>query len=148
MLNDPIVVGTDGSATAQLAVERAGQLAAACGAPVHVVTSYNSVTAGAWMAAAGGVAVGEADLTEHYQEQAEQIVDRAGEALRRQGLTVRTHVCSGDPAEALVMIADDEHAQMIVVGNKGMHGARRMLGSVPNSVSHHANCGVLIVPTS
>jgi nucleotide-binding universal stress UspA family protein len=48
----------------------------------------------------------------------------------------------------LVQIADEQGAQMIVVGNKGMTGARRVLGSVPNHVSHHARCDVLIVSTS
>jgi nucleotide-binding universal stress UspA family protein len=47
----------------------------------------------------------------------------------------------------LVQIADEQDAQMIVVGNRGMTGARRVLGSVPNRVSHHAHCDVLIVTT-
>ena len=57
-------------------------------------------------------------------------------------------MCGGDPADALMSVAADEEAEMIVVGNRGMSGARRMLGSVPNRVSHHARCGVLIVPTT
>ena len=59
-----------------------------------------------------------------------------------------THACEGDPAEVLMSIAAEQRAQMIVVGNRGMTGARRVLGSVPNSLSHGARCGVLIVPTS
>jgi nucleotide-binding universal stress UspA family protein len=147
MSGDPIVAGTDGSASAQLAVDRAGELAQALGAAVHVVTSYAATSPGTWMAAAGGVAVAELGTAEHAQAQAEDIVARARERLEGRGISVRTHVCSGDPAQALVTIADDEHAQMIVVGNRGMTGSRRVLGSVPNRVSHHARCGVLIVPT-
>lgn len=148
MSRDPIIVGTDGSASAQLAVDRAGELAQALGASVHVVSAYAPTLAGAWMAAAGGVAVPElATEAAQAQARAEQIVARARDHLEGRGISVRTHICSSDPAEALITIADDEHAQMIVVGNRGMTGARRVLGSVPNSVSHHARCGVLIVPT-
>jgi nucleotide-binding universal stress UspA family protein len=146
MLTDPIVVGTDGSASAERAVERAGELAQALGTPIHVVSVYGSTPAGAWMAAAGGVAVGDV-TTEDAQKAAEEVVTRAREQLERRGLSVRTHVCCGDPAQMLTSIADSQHAQMLVVGNRGMSGARRVLGSVPNSVSHRARCGVLIVPT-
>jgi nucleotide-binding universal stress UspA family protein len=82
------------------------------------------------------------------RQAAEEIVDRTSARLRERGLQVAGHVCQGEPAEVLMAVADGEHAQMIVVGNRGMAGARRLLGSVPNHVSHHAKCGVLIVPTS
>jgi nucleotide-binding universal stress UspA family protein len=58
------------------------------------------------------------------------------------------HVLPGDPADVLLMVADEIKADLIVVGNKGMHGARRILGSVPNSVAHGAACSVLIVDTT
>jgi nucleotide-binding universal stress UspA family protein len=74
-------------------------------------------------------------------------VVRARQQLESAGVDTRTHVCSGDPAQALIAIAEDESAQMIIVGNRGMSGPRRILGSVPNSVSHQARCAVLIVPT-
>ena len=54
----------------------------------------------------------------------------------------------GDPADTLLTVADEVHADLIVVGNKGMQGARRILGSVPNSVAHGAPCSVLIVDTT
>ncbi len=148
MTGDPIVVGTDGSPTADVAVDRAGALASALGATLHVVSSYSSTsTSGAWMASAGGVAISEVVSAEQAEATAEEIVTRARARLASLGLDVRTHVCSGEAAQALIAIADDEHAQMIVVGNRGMTGTRRVLGSVPNRVSHHAHCGVLIVPT-
>jgi nucleotide-binding universal stress UspA family protein len=58
------------------------------------------------------------------------------------------HPATGAPADVIVTIATREHADLIVVGNKGMKGSRRVLGSVPNSIAHHAPCSVLIVDTS
>ena len=64
------------------------------------------------------------------------------------GYAVTTHAVQEDPADALISVADTVDATMIVVGSKGMHGARRLtLGNVPNKVSHHARCNVLIVAT-
>lgn len=149
MASDPIVVGTDGSMTAQRAVERAGELARALGVDVHVVTAYDSTTAGEWLAASGGVVVTSSLGTlEAAQARAEAIAEAARDQLVALGITVYTHVCTGNAGDALVTIADDRHAQMIVVGNRGMTGARRLLGSVPNRVSHSAHCGVFIVPTA
>ena len=47
----------------------------------------------------------------------------------------------------LLDVATAFHADVIVIGNRGMTGAKRVLGSVPNTLSHHAECAVLIVPT-
>lgn len=145
MAAQPIVVGTDGSLMADTAVEKAGELARALGATVHVVNSYMPV--GAWTAATGGLAVAEVVGLETARAVAEQVVARAGVRLAADGLDVRSHVCTGEPAQALIRVAAEEGAQMIVVGNRGMSGARRVLGSVPNRVSHHAPCSVLIVAT-
>jgi nucleotide-binding universal stress UspA family protein len=147
MSNAPIVAGTDGSATAEVAVDTAGELARALGAQVHVVTAYRSGSLEASMAAAAGMAVPVPDV-DSARQAAQEIVDRASARLKRQGVQVATHVCPGEPAEVLITIADAENAQMIVVGNRGMVGSRRVLGSVPNRVSHHAPCGVFIVRTS
>jgi nucleotide-binding universal stress UspA family protein len=146
MSQQSIVVGTDGSQTAEQAVEKAGELARALGAVVHVVSSCRPPSS-VWMAAAGGVAVADVTADEATHERAEQTVERARTRLAQLGVEARTHVCQGDPADALNTIADAEDAQMIVVGNRGMSGARRVLGSVPNRVSHTAHCAVLIVPT-
>ena len=62
---------------------------------------------------------------------------------------MQTHAIEGEPAEAILDAAEKTEADLIVVGNKGMTGARRfLLGSVPNNVSHHAPCSVLIVRTT
>ena len=68
-------------------------------------------------------------------------------AVENAGVKAEYHAAKGDPAEAIVRVADHIGADLIVVGNKGMKGVRRVLGSVPNSVAHQANCSVLIVDT-
>jgi nucleotide-binding universal stress UspA family protein len=132
-MSHPIVVGTDGSPTANVAVEKAGELARALGAPVHVVCVPGALVATEWPA----------------RISAQQVVADAADLLRSQGLQAETHLPKdqGDAALALVAVAEQEQAQMIVVGNKGMTGIRRILGSLPNTVSHYARCDVLIVPT-
>ena len=73
----------------------------------------------------------------------------AATAAEAAGLQVRTFARQGDPADAILDVAEEQHADLIVVGNKGMTGAKRfLLGSVPNRVSHHAPCSVLIIRTS
>ena len=130
MSRDPIIAGTDGSPTANLAVDKAGELGQALGAPVHVVCVPSALPG-----------------RDSPRTAAQQIVVEAGDRLRSRGITVQTQVPEGDAALALVAVAEQEHAQMIVVGNKGMTGIRRVLGSLPNQVSHQARCGVLIVRT-
>lgn len=133
MSSRPIVVGTDGSATARLAVDKAGEVARALGATAHIVCVPGALEAYEWPA----------------RISAQQIVVAAAERLQSQGVTAETHLPKdqGDAGLALVAVAEEEHAQMIVVGNKGMTGLRRLLGSLPNTVSHQARCDVLIVPT-
>jgi nucleotide-binding universal stress UspA family protein len=64
------------------------------------------------------------------------------------GVPTKGHAIPGDPADTILMVADEVGADLIVVGNKGMGGARRILGSVPNSVAHGASCSVLIADTT
>jgi nucleotide-binding universal stress UspA family protein len=135
-----IVVGTDGSERAERAVARAGEIARALGAKVHVVSGYRT-DANSLLPVAGAEPDETLTRAQHY-------VSRAQQRLAQLGVASEAHVWSGEPADALVQIADEQHAQMIVVGNRGMTGARRVLGSVPNHVSHHATCDVLIVSTA
>jgi nucleotide-binding universal stress UspA family protein len=90
------------------------------------------------MAGSGGEGV--------HQEAARQIADKAA-GTWGQGLSVQSHAVSGNAADAILEAAQSIGADLIVVGSKGMHGARRVLGSVPNSVAHGANCSVLVVKT-
>jgi nucleotide-binding universal stress UspA family protein len=96
--------------------------------------------------AAKGIPIA-ANEPEGRRTRAQHNVDRAQQRLAPVGVESETHVWPGEPADALVQIADEQGAQMIVVGNRGMTGAGRVLGSVPNRVSHHAHCDVLIVMT-
>lgn len=142
-----VVVGTDGTARASVAVEHAATLARATGATVHVVHAYRLPSA-AMVATPelGAVAAGtDADAT----AAAQSLVDDVAERLRATGVeNVKGHARPGGAADALCRVADDVGADIVVVGNKGMAGARRLLGSVPNAVAHHAGCAVLIVPTT
>ena len=75
-----------------------------------------------------------------------ELLTRAEEDLRKDGLEARTMVGEGDPAEVLVRLAEECNADVLVVGNKGMQ--RRVLGSVPNTVTHNAPCSVIVVKTT
>ena len=76
-------------------------------------------------------------------------LDTQAEPLRSQGVEVVVHVETQSGPEAVLGYAESIGADLIVVGNQGMTGKRRfILGSVPNAVSHHAPCSVLIVRTS
>ena len=124
MLYERILVGTDGSATAAVAVDRAVALAASTRAELTIMT----------------VGIGP---------KAQQVVDSAAEAHAGAGISIVPEVRSGDPASTLVEAAQSEGYDLLVVGNKGMTGAARFfLGSVPNKVSHHARCSLLIVRTT
>ncbi len=143
-MDDSIVVGTDGSDTAKLAVNEAVRLAKALGAQVHVVSAFEPLRARVHGAPEGAAKVW-APLPD---DQVEGILSQAGAGVRLAGVDVTTHAVREDPADALLSVADKVGATMIVVGSKGMHGARRLaLGNVPNKVSHHARCNVLIVAT-
>lgn len=143
----PIVVGTDGSPTARRAVARAGELARALGTSVHVVSVSVSSAHAVGVAVAGAFAPIVTD-DDYNHAAARGIVDAACSDLREGGVLAEAHVYAGDPADGLISVAETTGAQMIVVGNRGMTGARRLLGSVPNDVSHRARCAVLIIPTA
>jgi nucleotide-binding universal stress UspA family protein len=79
----------------------------------------------------------------------EDILKEAASELGKDGVQVETFARQGDPADAILDVAEEHNADLIIVGNKGMTGAKRfLLGSVPNKVSHHAPCSVLIVRTT
>src|ERR1022692_4762948 len=101
MSTAPIVTGTDGSATAERAVAKAAELAAALDATVHIVTSYEDKPNVAWVAA-GGMAVDDPTLVEDARIWAEEIVSRTQRHLVEIGVRCETHVCRGEPADALI----------------------------------------------
>jgi nucleotide-binding universal stress UspA family protein len=140
-----IVVGTNGSTTADIALERAIALAKLTGATLHVVSAYEPApahVAGSRPAAE----VQEFPVTPHFKVDA--VLDRATHVAKGEEVKIEAHGPRGDAASAILSIADEEKADLIVLGSKGMQGARRVLGSVPNSVSHKAQCDVLVVHTT
>jgi nucleotide-binding universal stress UspA family protein len=143
-MNDVIVVGTDGSDTADVAVQRAAALAKMTGARVELVSGFREDYS---MVAGTGMYAG--DLAGDARKSADGCLESTAAKLRSQGVEVETHCMGGDPADALIDIAEATGATLIVVGSKGMRGGRRfMLGNVPNKVSHHAPCSVMIVRTA
>jgi len=139
-----IVVGTDGSETAQRAVAEAVRLAKALGDTIELVGAYEPLR-GARIAGAPEAAAKVWDIKPDSAVQS--VIEHAAAAIRLGGVEVAVHAVTGDPADALLEVAERKHAGLIVVGNRGMHGMTRVLGSVPNKISHRANCSVLIVST-
>ncbi len=144
-----IVVGTDGSETAAEAVRQASELAKLTGGRLDIVSAFEPVARRRVEAEQGG-APGDVQHEFHPREDVNITLDSASSAAKGNGVgEVETHAREGDPADAILDVAEEVEADLIVVGNKGMTGARRfLLGSVPNKVSHHAPCSVIIVRTS
>lgn len=139
-----LVVGTDGSATAEKAVEVAAGLAKGWNATLHVVTAYSTTETG--LGAASGAALAETGLKAGLKhEAADQVGQKAVETWGTGIDSTQVHPVAGPAAEAILDTAVSVGADLIVVGSKGMQ--RRLLGSVPNSVAHGAPCAVLIVKT-
>jgi nucleotide-binding universal stress UspA family protein len=140
-----IVVGTDGSDTAAEAVRVAAELARTFNAKLHVVRAYQ-LPSGAALAAAVPVAtVGLVEADRVVSDSVQGDLDALAEKLRSTGVDVVTDARPGSAVQALIDVAAAHTADLIVVGNRGMQGARRLLGSVPNAVTHHAPCAVLVV---
>jgi nucleotide-binding universal stress UspA family protein len=143
-----IVVGTDGSETAEQAVRQAIELAKLTGASLSLVSAYQPASGRRVQAEQAG-APADVQYEIGPREDVNLILDAAAADARQQGIEVQTHPVEDDPADAILNVAEETKADLIVVGNKGMTGARRyLLGSVPNNVSHHAPCSVIIVRTS
>ena len=138
---ETLVVGADGSDTAAQAVREAIELAKLHGGVVHIVTAYKpqqyNVAGGAEFAKS----VPSGDI-------ADSLLDDLASLARIAGVRTEVHAESGHPAKSIVEVAERVNADVVVVGNKGMMGPRRVLGSVPNSVAHEAPCSVLIVSTT
>ncbi len=141
---DTIVVGTDGSATASTAVEHAAKLAASTGAQLHVGMASPSIPT----LVAPDMMVATADWTAASEQATTAALDAAADIASAAGAEATTHQLGGDPADALLSLCDQLDADLLVVGSRGMHGARRfLLGSVSSRCAHHADRSVLIVHT-
>jgi nucleotide-binding universal stress UspA family protein len=142
-----IVVGTDGSSTADRAVDAAGDLARISGAEVQVVTAYRPVRAAVMAGvSATGDALVPARLGNDERVAAEEVVRRARERLECNGVVAHSAARLGEPADALLAVAEEQDADLLVVGNRGLAGVRDyLLGTVADRVAHHASCSVFIV---
>jgi nucleotide-binding universal stress UspA family protein len=141
-----IVVGTDGSKTADRAVRQATELARLCSARLHVVTAYRP---SADMALIGpmGAAVDDA-ADEPVPADIDIMLQALEKELSAGGLSVTVHAVPGRAADALLDVAETEDADAIVVGNRGVQGSRQSLGSVPLNILQHARCAVIVFPTT
>lgn len=143
-----ILAGTDGSVSATSALGQAIGLASSLGASLHIVSAYEPAAErrlppGRVPPSAGP----DWELSE--RDEVLGLLERAAELARAGGVAaVETSARGGDPADAILDVAEETGCDLIVIGHKGMTGATRfLLGSVPNKVSHHAPCSVLIVRT-
>jgi nucleotide-binding universal stress UspA family protein len=143
-----VLVGTDGSATARTAVSDAVALASRLQSRLLIVSAYEPIS-DLSLREEREPLPDDAQWTLGPREDVLALLDAARATAEREGVTeVETFARPGDPADAIIDIAEEQHCDLIIVGNKGMSGAKRfLLGSVPNKISHHAPCSVLIVRT-
>ena len=144
-----IIVGTDGSQTAAIAVGEAIEIAQALGARLTVVSAYEPVPEGR-LRTERPAAPSDVQWAVNPREDVLALLQAAADQARNAGVAgVDTVARVGDAADAIIDVAEEQRCDLIVVGNKGMTGATRfLLGSVPNKISHHAPCSVMIVRTT
>ena len=145
---DRIVVGTDGSETAAEAVRTATELAKLSGGSLDIVSAFEPVPAERLRQESQGIS-GDVSHAVNPREDVQFVLDKAAALAKKEGVPVLTHPREGEAADAILDVAEENNADLVIVGNKGMTGARRfLLGSVPNKISHHAPCDVWIVRTT
>ena len=137
-----VAAGTDGSATAGEAVRVAAEIARRFDAELVLVSAFKDSEG---PLDRKGVDV-EVEWTFSASARVREHLRRTAEDLKREGISCRTLADRGDPADVLVRLASECDADLLVIGSKGMQ--RRVLGSVPNTVTHNAPCSVLVVKTT
>lgn len=135
-----VAVGTDGSATAAEAIEQAAEIARRFEARLVLLSAFNDSSY------AGTGEDIELQWAENTSARVRSMLERLEEELGQSGIECETRADEGDPAEVLVRLAEECGADLLVIGNKGMK--RRLLGSVPNTVTHKAECSVLVIKTT
>jgi len=142
-----IVVGTDGSPSAGEAVRQAAELAARLDARLDIVSAYEPVSQSRMRREAQQIPEDDEWMI-NVREDVDATLRDAAALAQAAGVTAETWARQGDPADAILDVAEERDAELVVVGHRGATGARRfLLGSVPNRVSHHAPCSVLIIRT-
>jgi nucleotide-binding universal stress UspA family protein len=143
-----IVVGTDGSETATHAVREAVEVAKSVGATLQLVSAFSSVPEPQLRAEAREVPP-DMRWAVHPRRAVEAALSDAASLAQAEGVEANTYAREADPADAILDVAEEQKADLIVVGNKGMAGKKRfLLGSVPDKISHHAPCSVMIIRTT
>ena len=143
-----IVVGTDGSETAGSALSGRRSRSRSWRSPSSRSSAFEPISRERLRDEAAEIP-GDIQYTVNPREDVNLILDTAAGEAKREDVEVLTHPREGDPADAILDVAEETGADLIVVGNKGMTGAKRfLLGSVPNKISHHAPCDVLIARTT
>jgi nucleotide-binding universal stress UspA family protein len=137
-----VAVGTDGSASAQEAVKQAADIAQRFGAKLVLLSAFE----GSRGSPPGGGQDVELQWASNSSARVATILERTEASIRQDGIECETHADEGDPAEVLVRLAAECGADLLVIGNKGMK--RRVLGSVPNTITHKADCSVMVVKTT
>ena len=136
-----VAVATDGSETATEAVRMAAEVARRFDANLVLLSAFQDK----------GGADSSSDLSElqwasNPLARIRELLARAEEEVSRDGIDCSSLIDEGNPADVLLRLAVECGADLLVIGNKGMQ--RRVLGSVPNSVTHGAPCSVLVVKTT
>jgi len=138
-----VAVGTDGSTTASKAVDAAAEIAQRFDAKLVLLSAFEG---------SGGRSRGSGTGSEEIQwafnndARVREMLHRTEQDLRDRKIDCTTLLDEGDPAEVLVRLAEECEADLLVIGNRGMQ--RRVLGSVPNTVTHNAPCSVYVVKTT
>lgn len=136
-----VAVGTDGSATAGRAVEEASEIARRFGAKLVLLSAFED----AHHSTPDDPGI-ELQWATNSSARVSALLDQVESRLKREGVACETRAEQGNPAEVLVRLAEECDADLLVIGNKGMK--RRVLGSVPNAITHKADCSVLVVKTT
>lgn len=139
-----IAVGTDGSETASKAVDFALDMAEKYEAKLAVISSYSPVPEDK-LSKEQADAPHEIVWSINPMQEVEADLKEVEEKAQERGVKTISEARQGDPADVLCELAGELDCDVLVVGSKGMH--RRIMGSVPNTVSHKAPCSVLIVKT-
>lgn len=137
-----LAVGFDGSSTAAEAVKVAAEMAEAFGAKLVLLSAFDG--SGDTLPSAGEAV--ELQWAHTTSAHISESIERQARDLRGRGLDCTTRMGEGDPADVLVRLAGECDADVLVIGNKGIH--RRFLGSVPTTVTRNAGCSVFVVKTT
>ncbi|MEA2266461.1 MAG: hypothetical protein QOE27_2044 [Solirubrobacteraceae bacterium] len=147
LIGRPIVVGLDDSGTAQRALRTAVGLARALRSELVVVSAYRRVPRGRELHAIGRDAPSDVAWRVQANSAVRSLLDDAREQAEAAGIPIACVAREGPPARVIVDVAAETDAGLVIVGNRGMRGARRPSDSVPGTVAERASCSVLIVDT-